>query len=67
MNRAPASVREFTIEYHELNDSKQAFPVFDYANASLTARCSAGDAFGINYGSGGIGAEILANRFGSDR
>jgi hypothetical protein len=57
--------REFTIEYHELNDSQQAFPIFDYANASLTSTLQAsGDAFGINYGSGGIGAEILANRFG---
>jgi hypothetical protein len=57
--------REFTIEYHELNDSQQAFPIFDYQAASLTATLqSAGDAFAINYGSGGIGAEILANRFG---
>src|SRR3954453_3430049 len=57
--------REFTIEYHELNDSQQAFPIFDYAKATLTSTLQAsGDAFGINYGSGGIGAEILANRFG---
>ncbi|HEY0157930.1 MAG TPA: copper oxidase [Thermoanaerobaculia bacterium] len=57
--------REFTIEYHELNDAQQAFPVFDYKGASLTATLqAAGDAFAINYGSGGIGAEILANRFG---
>jgi hypothetical protein len=63
--------REFTIEYHELNDSQQAFPIYDYAvsktskNASLTPTLQAGgDAFAINYGSGGIGAEILANRFG---
>jgi hypothetical protein len=57
--------REFTIEYHELNDAQQAFPIFDYANASLTSTLQAsGDAFAINYGSGGIGAEILANRFG---
>ena len=57
--------REFTIEYHELNDAQQAFPIFDYKNASLTNTLqAAGDAFAINYGSGGIGAEILANRFG---
>ena len=57
--------REFTIEYHEINDSQQAFPIFDYKNATLTSTLQAGgDAFGINYGSGGIGAEILANRFG---
>jgi hypothetical protein len=57
--------REFTIEYHELNSSQQAFPIFDYSGASLTSTLqAAGDAFAINYGSGGIGAEILANRFG---
>jgi len=57
--------REFTIEYHELVDSQQAFPIFDYNGASLTKTLQAsGDAFAINYGSGGIGAEILANRFG---
>jgi manganese oxidase len=57
--------REFTIEYHELNDAQQAFPIFDYQGASLTSTLqAAGDAFAINYGSGGIGAEILANRFG---
>jgi hypothetical protein len=57
--------REFTIEYHELSDSQQAFPVFDYQGASLTSTLqAAGDAFAINYGTGGIGAEILANRFG---
>jgi manganese oxidase len=57
--------REFTVEYHELNDSQQAFPVFNYQKAALTRTLqAAGDAFAINYGSGGIGAEILANRFG---
>ncbi|HEU4886772.1 MAG TPA: hypothetical protein VFV49_02725, partial [Thermoanaerobaculia bacterium] len=57
--------REFTIEYHELNDAQQAFPIFDYQKAALTRTLqAAGDAFAINYGSGGIGAEILANRFG---
>ena len=41
--------REFTIEYHELNDAQQAFPIFDYANASLTSTLQAsGDAFAIN-------------------
>jgi hypothetical protein len=57
--------REFTIEYHELNDTQQAFPIFDYKNATLTQTLQpSGDEFAINFGSGGIGAEILANRFG---
>jgi len=91
--------REFTIEYHELNDMVQAFPIFTSSATTPTlaqcqanppaASCSAacktapkspqcypinasiastleasGDEFAINYGTGGIGAEILANRFG---
>jgi hypothetical protein len=57
--------REFTIEYHELNDTVQAFPIFGLTNPDLATTLGAGgDAFAINYGSGGIGAEILANRFG---
>ncbi|MEA2490837.1 MAG: manganese oxidase, partial [Acidobacteriota bacterium] len=57
--------REFTIEYHELGDPQQAFPVFNIKGASLTSTLQAsGDQFAINYGTGGIGAEILANRFG---
>jgi hypothetical protein len=57
--------REFTIEYHELNDTQQAFPIFDFQKASLTGTIQvSGDEFAINYGSGAIGAEILANRFG---
>src|SRR5690606_23490616 len=56
--------REFTIIYHEPGSSAQAFPqIFD--NPTLQATAEAGkDLFGINYGTGGIGAEILANRLG---
>jgi hypothetical protein len=58
--------REFTIEYHELNDAVQAFPLFNDPSQPGIANTlgAAGDAFAINYGTGGIGAEILANRFG---
>ncbi|HXH37031.1 MAG TPA: hypothetical protein VNN08_00240 [Thermoanaerobaculia bacterium] len=58
--------REFTIEYHELMDAVQAFPIFGESKPldMATTLGAAGDAFAINYGSGGIGAEILANRFG---
>ncbi|HEY0143453.1 MAG TPA: copper oxidase [Thermoanaerobaculia bacterium] len=68
--------REFVITYHELMDVAQAFPVFS-ANFSpngqpatpeqkalATTLGAAGDAFAINMGTGGIGSEILANRFG---
>ena len=57
--------REFSIMYHELNNAQQAFPIFEYPNASLTKTLQAGgEEFAINYGTGGIAAEILANRFG---
>jgi hypothetical protein len=58
--------REFTIIYHGALGAvvSQAFPIL--ANGSDTfAMAQAGqDAFAINYGTGGIGAEIYANRIG---
>ena len=56
--------REFTIEYHELSDSVQAFPAFDAKSPIGNVLSAGGDAFAINYGTGGISAEIVANRFG---
>jgi len=57
--------REFTIAYHELFDSVQAFPIMTDPAAGLQSMLlPATDGFAINYGTGGIGAEILANRFG---
>lgn len=62
--------REFGIHYHESPWTVQAFPVFyesdknsdslDIVNTLATGK----DNFSINYGSGGIGAEIYANRIG---
>ena len=57
--------REVTIMYHEVLDAvtAQAFPVFYDPNMKTTL--SAGkDAFAINYGTGGIAAEVYANRVG---
>jgi hypothetical protein len=55
--------REFTIIYHELLRSVQAFSPI-YLNNQLSRMMeAAGDNFAINYGMGGIGSEILANRF----
>ncbi len=64
--------REFTIEYHELSDAVQAFPIFGknvksgQPKSTLGSRTlqAGGDAFAINYGTGAIGAEILGNRLG---
>ena len=66
--------REFTIIYHGAlgGVATQAFPILANAPANATqaekdlaAMTQAGqDAFAINYGTGGIGAEIYANRVG---
>ena len=56
------SFREFTIIYHDEIGAIQAFPeFFEDAVLSHTTH-SVRDAFAINYGTGGIGAEIIANR-----
>jgi hypothetical protein len=75
-----SAYREFTIIYHEANDAVQAFPEFYGFNSNptpkqvvdnpppdwaLAAVMNAGqDNFAINYGTGAIGAEVLANRLG---
>ncbi len=57
--------RDFASVFHDETTSGQAFPgffdqdpVFKYVLAGVR------DAFMINYGSGGIGSEIIANRLG---
>lgn len=62
--------REFAIMYHEAPWAVQAFPEFyqntgnfNVDNVSRTAQGGL-DQFAINYGTGGISAEILANRVG---
>jgi hypothetical protein len=60
--------REFTIHYHEMTDATQAFtdfyPPSSKSGTDLSEMLAPGkDNFAINYGTGGIGAEILANRF----
>jgi len=56
--------REVTIMYHEVGQvASQAFPVFTDPN--MVSTLNAGfDGFAINYGTGGIGAEVYANRIG---
>ncbi|HEX7830921.1 MAG TPA: copper oxidase [Thermoanaerobaculia bacterium] len=55
--------REFVTIYHDELGAVQAFPQFNDPVLGHTLH-SVRDAFAINYGTGGIGAEILANRFG---
>lgn len=58
--------REVTVVYHEVFPSAaQAFNAFWDSNNPLFPTVIAGrDDFAINYGTGGIGAEIYANRIG---
>lgn len=55
--------REFTIIYHDEIGAVQAFPHFkETARGLVFTLHSVRDGFAFNYGTGGIGAEILANR-----
>jgi hypothetical protein len=55
--------REFVFIYHDEIGAVQAFPQFEEAQLKFTLH-SGRDAFAINYGTGGVGAEVLANRLG---
>lgn len=56
--------REFISVYHDENAAAQAFPgLFDDPVLGRTLH-GVRDAFMINYGSGGVGAEVIANRLG---
>ncbi|HEX2077474.1 MAG TPA: hypothetical protein VHG08_07180 [Longimicrobium sp.] len=55
--------REFTVIFHDEAGLVQAFDsIFDSDRFEYTLH-GGRDAFAVNYGTGGIGAEILANRF----
>ncbi|HEX5727486.1 MAG TPA: hypothetical protein VFX98_18585 [Longimicrobiaceae bacterium] len=56
--------REFTIIFHDEVGLVQAFDsIFEDPRFEHTLH-SGRDAFAVNYGTGGIGAEVLGNRFG---
>lgn len=55
--------REFTIIYHDEIGAVQAFPIFEDPVFEHTLH-GVRDGFAQNYGTAGVGAEILANRFG---
>lgn len=54
--------REFTVIFHDEAFGRQAFPGV-YSQLKTTLHPTT-DTFMINYGSGGIGSEIIANRVG---
>lgn len=53
--------REFTIIFHDEIGAVQAFPQFEDREMQHTLH-SVRDAFAINYGTGGAGAEVISNR-----
>lgn len=55
--------REFTIIFHDEIALQQAFPLFDDPELKFTLH-GVRDGKGINYGTGGIAAEVIANRLG---
>jgi manganese oxidase len=55
--------REFTVIFHDEPGLVQAFDSIFEAKQFEHTLHGGRDAFAINYGTGGIGAEILANRF----
>ncbi len=56
--------REFTVVFHDEMTVANAFPAF-YEDPVLKHTLHAvGDVFQINYGSGGVGSEVIANRLG---
>ena len=57
--------REFTVVYHDEIVAVQAFPQMEDTPGNPLAHTlhSVRDGFAINYGTGGIGAEVFANRF----
>lgn len=54
--------REFVVIFHDETAATQAFPYFFEHPELRHTLHGVRDAFMINYGSGGIGAEIIANR-----
>ncbi|HEX6625238.1 MAG TPA: multicopper oxidase domain-containing protein, partial [Pyrinomonadaceae bacterium] len=72
--------REVTVIYHEVTVAVQAFPIFKSGNVqdpanpndptkqipnpAIATTIAGQDLFAINYGTGGIGAEIYGNRIG---
>jgi len=56
--------REFTVVFHDEQAATQAFPKWFNDPVLTHTLHGVRDSFMINYGSGGIGSEIIANRLG---
>jgi hypothetical protein len=62
--RGDEPFREFTVIFHDESFGVQAFPGFYNDPVLEHTLHGVRDSFPINYGSGGIGSEIIANRLG---
>lgn len=56
--------RDFAVAYHDQSAVTQAFPVYWADSVFGHVLDPTRDAFMVNYGAGGIGAEVIANRLG---
>ena len=56
--------REFTVIFHDEIKAVQAFPAWYNDPVFIHTLHGVRDGFAINYGTGGIGSEIIANRLG---
>ena len=56
--------REYTAIFHDETDRIEAFPGFFGDRILGYTLHGVGDVFMINYGSGGVGSEVIANRLG---
>ncbi|BDG04033.1 cupredoxin domain-containing protein [Anaeromyxobacter oryzae] len=56
--------REYTVVFHDEMAASQAFPRWFLDPVLRHTLHAVGDGFMINYGSGGIGSEVIANRLG---
>lgn len=60
-SRSCGSYREFSVIFHDEIPAEQAFPILSEEGSPLIA---VKDGTAINYGSGGLGAPVVANRMG---
>ena len=56
--------REYTVVFHDEMAVANAFPLWYLDPVLKHTLAAVGDVFQVNYGSGGVGSEVIANRLG---
>ena len=56
--------REYTVVFHDEMAVSNAFPLWYLDPVLKHTLAAVGDVFQVNYGSGGVGSEVIANRLG---